>query len=101
MADYVFDGRSLRHRSGRKMGEVDRSYVRGWNGALLGQIDRKNIRDARGKKILEFDGKTVKDDLGRKVSTIQDIQKHIEGEPEISTVAAWYFLIESQQANMT
>ena len=101
MADYTFDGTTLRDKSGRKMGEVERSYVRGWNAALLGQLDRKSIRDPRGKKILEFDGKTVKDDLGKKVTTIKEIQTQIDGEPDIAMVAAWYFLIKKQQANMT
>ena len=101
MAQYTYDGTILRDGTGRKIGEVDRSYVRGYNAALLGQLDRKNVRDTRGKKILEFDGKTVKDDLGKKVTTIKEIQSLIEGEPDIGMVAAWYFLIKKKQANMT
>ncbi|WP_143305755.1 hypothetical protein [Marispirochaeta aestuarii] len=101
MAEYTFDGTTLRDGKGTKMGEIDRSYIRGWNAALLGQLDRKNIRDPRGKKLLEFDGKTVKDDLGKKVTTIKEIQELIDGEADISLVAAWYFLIKKQQANMT
>jgi len=101
MAEYTFDGTVLRNSTGKKMGEVDRNYVRGWNAALLGQLDRKNVRDPRGKKVLEFDGKTVKDDRGKKVTTIKEIQAIIEGEPDIAMVAAWYFLIKKQQANMT
>ena len=101
MAEYTFDGTTLRDNEGKKLGEVDRSYVRGWNGAMLGQVDRKNIRDHRGKKLLEFDGKTVKDDLGKKVTTIKDIQELIDGEAGIALAAAWYFLIKKQQANMT
>mgnify|MGYP000092699209 CR=1 FL=1 len=101
VAGYTFDGTTLRDSRGTKMGEVDRTYVRGWNAALLGQLDRKNIRDPRGKKLLEFDGKTVKDDLGKKVASIKEIQELIEGEADISLVAAWYFLIKKQQANMT
>lgn len=101
MAEYTYDGMFLRDKSGRKMGEIDHSYVRGWNAALLGQIDRKNIRDASGKKLLDFDGKTLKDDMGKKVASMKDIQTLIEGEPDIGMAAAWYFLIKSQQANMT
>jgi hypothetical protein len=101
VADYTFDGTTLRDSRGTKMGEVDRNYIRGWNAALLGQLDRKNIRDPRGKKLLEFDGKTVKDDLGKKVATIKEIQEIIDGEADIALVAAWYFLIKKQQANMT
>ena len=101
MAEYTFDGTVLRDGTGKKMGEVDRNYVRGWNAALLGQLDRKNVRDPRGKKILEFDGKTVKDDRGKKVTTIKEIESIIDGEPNIEMVAAWYFLIKKQQANMT
>ena len=101
MADYIYDGTTLRDKEGRKMGEIDRSYVRGWNAALLGQMDRKSVRDPRGKKILEFDGKNVRDDLGKKIASIKDIQALIEGEPDIGMVAAWYFLIKKQQHNMT
>ncbi len=101
MAEFTFDGTAVRDKSGQKMGEVDRSYVRGWNGALLGQIDRKNVRDHRGRKVLEFDGKTIKDDLGKKVGTIKDVLSEIEGEADIATVAAWYYLIKQRQANMT
>lgn len=101
MAKYVYDGTTLRDGEGRKMGEIDRSYVRGWNAALLGQLDRKSIRDPRGKKILEFDGKNLKDDLGKKIATIKQIQEDIDGETDIGMVAAWYFLIKMQQNNMT
>ena len=94
MAEYTFDGTVLRDSSGKRLGEVDRNYVRSYNAALLGQLDRKNIRDPRGKKILEFDGKTVKNDLGKKVITIKELQSLIDGEPDIAMVAAWYFLIE-------
>ena len=93
MADYSFDGKSLRDRSGRKMGEIDRTTVRAWNGARFGEIDRKNIRDAHGKKVAEFDGKNVKDDMGNKIAGIGDIQRAVEGEGGISLVALWYFFV--------
>jgi hypothetical protein len=89
MADYSFDGKWLRNRSGQKMGEIDRKTVRAWNSARVGEIDRKNIRDAHGKKVAEFDGKNVKDDMGNKITTIQEIQKG-----EISLVAMWYFFVK-------
>jgi hypothetical protein len=102
MADYTFDGKTLRKTStGQKMGEADRTSVRSWNSARLGEIQGKNIRDTHGKKVLEFDGKNVKDDAGAKVTTIKDIQKVIEGEPSIYLVAAWHFLVKGQQSNMT
>jgi hypothetical protein len=101
MANFTFDGKTLRNSSGQKMGEVDRTTVRAWNSARLGEIQGQNIRDAHGKKILEFDGKNVKDDMGKKLMTIQDIQKIIDGEAGISLVAAWYFFVQSQQSNMT
>ena len=94
MAEYNFDGKCLRNRSGQKMGEIDRTSVRAWNGARLGEIDRKNIRDARGKKVAEFDGKNVKDDMGIQITTIQEIQKTIQGEGGISLAAMWYFFIK-------
>jgi hypothetical protein len=101
MAQYTFDGKTLRSSAGQKMGEIDRNSVRAWNGARLGEIDRKNIRDAHGKKILEFDGKNVKDDLGKKVISAKEIQELIEGELGIELVAAWYFLVKNKQTNFT
>jgi hypothetical protein len=94
VAEYQFDGKILRNRSGQKMGEVDRSSIRAWNSALLGQIERNNIRDSRGKKVAEFDGKNLKDDLGNKLAAIQDIQKTIDGEAGISLAAMWYFFVK-------
>ncbi len=93
MADFTFDGKILRNRSGQKMGEIDRNSIRAWNGARLGEIDRKNIRDPQGKKVLEFDGKNVKDDMGKKVMAVEEIQKIIEGEKDISLVAMWHFFV--------
>jgi hypothetical protein len=93
VADYTFDGKTLRNRSGQKIGEIDRTTVRAWNSARFGEIDRKNIRDVHGKKVAEFDGKTVKDDLGNKIGTLREIQDTIEGEGGISLVALWYFFV--------
>ncbi len=100
MAEYSFDGKDLRNSAGKKLGEIDRSYIRSCNAALLGELDRKNIRDPRGKKILEFDGKTVKDDRGKKIATIGEISALIDGDPGIDMVAAWYFFIKTQTAFM-
>jgi hypothetical protein len=94
MAEYSFDGKVLRNRSGQKMGEIDRTTVRAWNSALLGEIDRKNIRDAHGKKVAEFDGKTVKDDLGNKLASLKEIQEAIEGGGGMSLAAVWYFFVK-------
>jgi hypothetical protein len=94
MADYTFDGKRLKSRSGQKAGEIDRNLVRAWNGARLGEIEGKNIRDAHGKKVLELDGNIIKDDMGKKITTLKDIQKMIDGYGEISLVALWYFFIK-------
>ena len=93
MADFRFDGKILKNRTGQKMGEVDRSFIRAWNSAKLGEIDRKNIRDAHGKKVAEFDGKIVKDDLGNKLATIQEMQKAIDGGSGTQLAAMWYFFV--------
>jgi len=93
MGNYTFDGKVLKNRTGQKMGEIDRTFIRAWNSAKLGEIDRKNIRDAHSKKVAEFDGKVVKDDLGNKLAAIQDIQKLIEGPIGMPLVAMWYFLV--------
>ena len=93
MADYTFDGRTLRSSAGQKIGEVDRSDVRAWNGARFGEIDRKNIRDAHAKKVAEFDGKTLKDDRGKKIATLQEMQAAVEGEGGIELAALWYFFV--------
>ena len=94
MPDYNFDGKRLKNRSGQKAGGIERNLVRAWNGAKLGEIEGKNVRDAHGKKVLEFDGKSIKDDTGKKITTIEEIQKIIEGESGISLVAMWYFFVK-------
>jgi hypothetical protein len=94
MADFTFDGKTLRNSSGQKMGEVDRASIRAWNSSLLGGIDRKNIRDSRGKKVAEFDGKVLKDDLGNKLIALEDIQKVIDGGGGINLAAMWYFFVK-------
>jgi len=94
MADYSFDGKRLKKiATGQKLGEVDRNLVRATNAAKMGEIEGKIIRDGHGKKVLEFDGKIVKDDRGIKVTTLQDIQKEIEGEGGINLVAVWNFFV--------
>ena len=94
MAEYSFDGKRLKSKSGQKLGELDRNLVRAWNAAKLGEVQGKNIRDAHGKKVLEFDGKNVKDDTGKRIATLQDIQKLIDGEGGIELVAMWYFFLK-------
>lgn len=93
MAEYSFDGKTLRNRSGQKLGEIDRNDVRAWNGARFGEIYRKDIRDAHSKKVAEFDGKVLKDDRGRKIAAIQEIQSAVEGEAGIELAALWYFFV--------
>jgi hypothetical protein len=93
MADFNFNGKILKNRTGQKMGEIDRTFIRAWNSSKLGEIDRKSIRNAQSKKVAEFDGKVVKDDLGNQLATIQDIQKLIEGPVGMPLVAMWYFLV--------
>jgi hypothetical protein len=94
MADFTFDGKTLRKSTGQKMGEIDRTSIRAWNSSLLGSIDRTNIRDSRGKKVAEFDGKVLKDDLGNKLISAQDLEKAIDGEAGINLAAMWYFFLK-------
>jgi hypothetical protein len=93
MAEYIFDGRRMKKRSGQKEGELDKNFVRAWNGAQLGEIEGTNVRDSHGKKVLELDGKTVKDETGKKIATMEDIRKVVEGEAGISLVAMWYYFV--------
>jgi len=93
MAEYLFDGKKLKRRSGQKEGELDGTTVKAWNGTQVGEIDGKNIKDSEGKKVLEFDGKNIKDDSGKKLATIEEIRKIVEGEAGISLVAMWYFFV--------
>jgi hypothetical protein len=58
MAEFSFDGKRLKNKSGQKMGELDRNLIRAW-------------------RVLEFDGKDVKDDRGTKLTTIDEIQKTV------------------------
>jgi hypothetical protein len=93
MAEYLFDGKKLKKRSGQKEGDVEGNSVRAWNGVQLGTIEGKSIRDSHGKKVLDYDGKNITDDAGKKIATIEDVRKIIEGEAGISLVAMWYFFI--------
>jgi hypothetical protein len=93
MAEYLFDGKKLKKRSGQKEGELDKNIVRAWNGEQVGEIDGANIKDVHGKIVLEFDGKNIKDDTGKKIATIEDLRKVIEGQAGISLVAMWYFFV--------
>jgi len=94
MASYTFDGKILRNPAGQKMGEIDRSNIRAWNSSRLGEIDRKNIRDSHGKKVAEFDGKQLKDDRGKRIIGVEELKAIIEGEPDISMAAMWYFFVK-------
>jgi hypothetical protein len=93
MAEYLFDGKRMKKRSGQREGEVDNNVVRDWHGKQIGVIDGTSIKDADGKMLLEFDGKNIKDDAGKKIATIEDVRKIIEGEAGISLVAMWYFFV--------
>jgi len=93
MAEYLFDGKKLKKRSGQKEGELDGTTVKHWNGTKVGQIDGKGIKDANGKKVIEFDGKSIKDVAGKKLATIEEIRKTVEGQAGISLVAMWYFFV--------
>ena len=95
MAEFSFDGKTLRNSSGQKMGEIDRTSIRAWNSSLLGSIDRTNLRDSRGKKVAEFDGKTLKDGLGNKLISLEDLKKTIDGEGGINLAAMWYFFVKN------
>ena len=96
MAEYLFDGKKLKKRSGQKEGELDGTTVKAWNGTQVGQIDGKNLKDAKGKKVVEFDGKNIKDEAGKKLATIEEVRKIVEGEAGITLVAMWYFFVWKQ-----
>jgi hypothetical protein len=93
MAEYLFDGKKLKKRSGQKQGEVDGNLVVAWDGKKVGEIAGSSIKDASGKTVLDFDGKTIKDDAGKKLATIEDVRKVVEGQAGISLVALWYFFV--------
>ena len=93
MAEYLFDGKKLKKRSGQKEGELAGNIIKAWNGEKVGEIDGSSIKNANGKKVLEFDGKIIKDDTGKKIATIEDLRKVVEGQAGISLVAVWYFFV--------
>ncbi len=93
MAEYLFDGKRLKKRTGQREGELDGNRIKAWNGTQVGEIDGKSIKDSKGKTVLEFDGKNVKDDAGKKLATIKEIRKIVDGEAGISLVAMWYFFV--------
>lgn len=93
MAEYLFDGKKLKKRTGQKQGELDGNIVKAWDGTQVGEIDGKNIKDSQSGKVLEYDGKSIKDDSGKKLAAIEEIRKIVEGEAGISLVAMWYFFV--------
>jgi hypothetical protein len=93
MAEFIFDGKGLRKRSGQREGELKDNVVVSWNGSKVGKIEGRNILDPGGKKLAEFDGKNVVDDKGKKIATIEDVRKLVDGEAGISMIALWYFFI--------
>lgn len=93
MAEYLFDGKKLKKRSGQKEGEIEGNVVKAWNGTKVGEIDGKSIKNSQGKIVLEFDGKSIRDDTGKKLATIEEVRKIVEGEVGISLVAMWYFFV--------
>lgn len=93
MAEYLFDGKKLKKRTGQREGELDGNAVRAWDGAQVGEIDGKNIKDAQTGKVLEYDGKNIKDETGKRIAAIEEIRKVVEGEAGISLVAMWYFFV--------
>jgi hypothetical protein len=93
MAEYLFDGKRMKKRSGQREGEADGNVIKAWNGTKVGEIDGNDIKDSEGKRVLEFDGKNVRDAAGKKLSTIEEIRKTVEGEAGILLVAMWYFFV--------
>ncbi len=93
MPEYLFDGRKLKKRSGRREGELDGNAIKSWNGEQLGEIDGNSIKDSSGKKVLDFDGKYIRDEAGKRIASLEDIRKIVEGQAGISMVAMWYFFI--------
>jgi hypothetical protein len=93
MAEYLFDGKKLKKRSGQKEGEIEGVSVRKWNGEKVGMIDGTSLKDPQGKVVLNFDGKGAKDGEGKKLASIEEIKKIIEGGSGIELVAVWYFFV--------
>ncbi len=93
MAEFIFDGKKLKKRSGQREGELKENQVISWNGSTVGKIEGRNILDPGGKKLAEFDGKNVKDDKGKKIAAIEDVRKVVDGEAGISMIALWYFFV--------
>jgi hypothetical protein len=93
MAEYIFDGKKLKKRSGQKQGEIEKTIVKAWDGAKVGEIEGTKIKDSAGKTVIEFDGKNVMDESGKKIATLEELRKIVEGEAGISLVALWYFFI--------
>lgn len=93
MAEYLFDGRKLKKRTGQKEGELHDNIITAWNGTRVGEIDGTKIKDSQSGKVLEYDGKNIKDDTGKKLAAIEEIRKTVEGEAGVSLVAMWYFFV--------
>lgn len=93
VADYKFDGKELRDRSGHKIAVLDGKYIRDASGSKVGEIDGKYFRNGSGSKVGEFDGRDLRDASGSKIATVDDVRKAIDGIGGATLVAMWLLFV--------
>jgi len=93
VAEFKFDGKVLRSKSGSRVAETDGKYVRDSHGRRIGQFDGKIIRDDHGSRLAEFDGEVIRSTSGSRLATIADVKKAIDGTGGISLVAVWLLVV--------
>ena len=93
MADYKFDGTTLRSRSGSRVGTIQGDTIRAANGSRAGTIKGDEIRDSSGRRIGKFDGDCVRDETNRSVLKDRDLDRIIDGPGGCSKAAMWLLFV--------
>jgi hypothetical protein len=93
VAEFKFDGKVLRSKSGSRVAETDGKYVRDSHGRRIGEFDGKTIRDDHGGRVADFDGEVIRSSSGSRLAIIADVRKAIDGTGGISLVALWLLVV--------
>ena len=93
MAEYLFDGQSLKNRFGSRIGEIEGNTIKDAHYNKVGEIDGNIIKDANYNKIAEVDKDEIKDANYNKIWTTEGVQHIIDGAGGITSAALWVLLL--------
>lgn len=100
MADYKFNGKELRAKSGSLVGKIDGKIVKDERGSPVGKIDGNKILDAHGSTIGEIktilglaSGPEIRDEDGTRIGAMMDARKSIDGPAGVALAALWLLFV--------